>query len=71
MSVARLSLPSVVSAAAANFMPSVMGRAVPHEHSPFDDPADVALCLAFAKLSREEVEMISDASPMTEPASWT
>ena len=26
------------------------------EHGPFDDPADVALCLAFEKLARDEVE---------------
>ena len=30
----------------------------------YDSEADVTLCLAFAKLSREEVEVIPDISPM-------
>ena len=39
----------------------------------FDSEADVALCLAFAKLSRDEVEVIADVSPMaslTAPSWW-
>ena len=40
------------------------------EHGPFDDPADMAFCLAFAKLTRDDVEAISDASPMTGLTSW-
>ena len=34
------------------------------EHGPYDSEADVALCLAFAKLARDEVEVIADVSPM-------
>ena len=30
----------------------------------YDSEADVALCLAFAKLSRDQVEVIADISPM-------
>ena len=39
----------------------------------YDSEMEVAACLAFAKLSREEVEVISDASPMatmTAPPWW-
>ncbi len=35
------------------------------EHGPFDSEADVALCLAFEKLSRDEVEIVADISPMS------
>ena len=28
------------------------------------------MCLAFARLSREEVEVITDASPMTRITAW-
>ena len=54
------------------FEPSfiVVELATGREHGPFDDPADVALCLAFAKLSRDDVEVISDASPITGLTSW-
>ena len=31
----------------------------------YDSQADVSLCLAFAKLSRDEVEVLCDASPMS------
>ena len=48
----------------------VVETATGREHGPFDDPADVALCLAFAKLRRDEVAVISDASPMTGLTSW-
>ena len=34
------------------------------EHGPYDSEADVALCLAFEKLSRDEVEVLADVSPM-------
>ena len=37
----------------------------------FDSEADVALCLAFAKLGRDQVEVLHDASPMSSYASWT
>ena len=39
-------------------------------HGTFDSEADVALCLAFAKLSRDQVEVISDASPMATFTGW-
>ena len=38
------------------------------DHGTYDSPADVALCLAFARLSRDQVEVIRDA-PLT--ASFT
>ena len=41
------------------------------EHGPFDSDADVSLCLAFAKLARDQVEVLSDASPMASMTSWT
>ena len=47
---------------------TVVELATGREHGPFDSAADVALCLAFAKLSRDEVEVIADA-PVT--ASFT
>ena len=37
----------------------------------FDSEADVALCLAFAKLGRDQVEVLRDASPMSSFTSWT
>ena len=36
----------------------------------WDSWEEVAMYLAFAKLSREEVEVISDASPMTTITAW-
>ena len=43
---------------------TVVELATGREHGPFDSLADVALCLAFAKLPRDEVEVIADA-PVT------
>ena len=40
------------------------------EHGPFDSEADVALCLAFEKLARDQVEVVKDASPMASDTSW-
>ena len=37
----------------------------------FDSEADVALCLAFAKLDRDRVEVLCDASPMASITAWT
>ena len=31
----------------------------------FDSEADVALCLVFEKLGRDQVEVLCDASPMS------
>ena len=43
---------------------TVIEIATGREHGPFDSAADVALCLAFEKLSPDQVEVLSDASPM-------
>ena len=48
----------------------VIELATGREHGPFDDPADVALCLAFEKLARDEVEVVRDASPLATLAGW-
>ena len=40
------------------------------EFGPFDSEADVALCLAFAKLDRDYVEIVKDASPRASYTSW-
>ena len=40
------------------------------EHGPFDSEADVALCLAFEKLGRDEVEVLCDANPFSRMAGW-
>ena len=41
------------------------------EHGPFDDPADVALCLAFEKLDRSRVEVLCDAPVTASLTGWT
>ena len=41
------------------------------EHGPFDDPADVALCLAFEKLDRNRVEVLCDAPVTASLTAWT
>ena len=43
---------------------TVIEIATGREHGPYDSEADVALCLAFEKLARHEVEVIADVSPM-------
>ena len=50
---------------------TVIELATGREHGPFHSEADVALCLAFEKLDRGEVEIVSDASPMTRYAAWS
>ena len=40
------------------------------EHGPWDSWEEIAMCLAFARLSRDEVEIIEDASLMTRYAAW-
>ena len=37
----------------------------------FDSEADVALCLVFEKLARDQVEVLCDASPMSSYTAWT
>ena len=43
---------------------TVIEIATGREHGPYDSEADVALCLVFEKLARDEVEVIADISPM-------
>ena len=40
-------------------------------HGPFDSEVDVALCLAFAKLGRNEVGVVGDVSPMARLTAWS
>ena len=49
---------------------TVVELATGEEHGPWDSWEEVAMCLAFAKLSREEVEIIEDASPMMTITAW-
>ena len=49
---------------------TVVELATGEEHGPWDSWEEVAMCLAFEKLSREEVEVIEDASPMAKYTSW-
>ena len=44
---------------------TVIEIATGEELGTYDSQADVSLCLAFAKLSRDEVEVLCDASPMS------
>ena len=39
-------------------------------HGIFDSEADVSFCLAFAKLSRDEVEIVTDESPLVRSVGW-
>ena len=50
---------------------TVIELATGREHGPFDSEADVALCLAFAKLDREQVEVICDAPVTASLTGWT
>jgi len=36
----------------------------------FDSEADIALCLVFEKLGRDQVEVVNDASPMSSCTAW-
>lgn len=40
------------------------------DHGTYDNPAEVAACLAFAKLGPDDVEIVSDVSPMAALTSW-
>ena len=44
---------------------TVVEIATGREHGPYDSEADVALCLVFEKLGRDQVEVLCDASPMS------
>ena len=50
---------------------TVIEIATGQEIGTFDSEADVSLCLAFAKLGRDQVEIVTDASPMSSIAAWT
>ena len=49
---------------------TVVELATGEEHGPWDSWEEVAMCLAFEKLSREEVEIIEDASVMATLSAW-
>ena len=49
---------------------TVVELATGHDHGTYDCEADVALCLAFAKLSRDEVEVIVEEPPVSRWAAW-
>ena len=49
---------------------TVIELATGQEHGPFDSQADVSLCLAFARLARQDVEIVEDASPMSQFTAW-
>ncbi|MYA95028.1 MAG: hypothetical protein F4X91_01275 [Nitrospinae bacterium] len=49
---------------------TVVELATGAEHGPWDSWEEVAMCLAFEKLSRDEVEILEDTSVMTRYASW-
>ena len=50
---------------------TVIELASGREHGPFDSEADVVLCLAFAKLDREQVEVVCDAPVTASLTGWT
>ena len=43
---------------------TIIEIATGEDHGTFDSWEEVVMCLAFARLSYEEVEIISDQSPM-------
>ena len=49
---------------------TVIERATAVDHGTYDNPAEVAACLAFAKLGPDDVEIVSDVSPMASLTSW-
>ena len=50
---------------------TVIAIATGEDLGTYDSEADVSLCLAFAKLTRDQVEIVSDASPMNGLTAWT
>ena len=50
---------------------TVIEIATGREVGTFDSEADVAFCLVFEKLGRDQVEVLCDASPMSSCTSWT
>ena len=49
---------------------TVVELATGAEHGPLDSWEEVAMCLAFSKLSRDEVEVLTDQSPMATLSAW-
>ena len=49
---------------------TVIEIATSRDHGTYDNPAEVAACLAFARLGPEDVEIVTDASPMAALTSW-
>ena len=49
---------------------TVIELATGADHGTYDSEADVSLCLAFARLSRDQVEVIADAPEMMRFAAW-
>ena len=49
---------------------TVIELATGREHGPFDNEADVALCLVFEKLDRDRVEIVKDAPVTASYTSW-
>ena len=49
---------------------TVIELATGTDHGTYDSEADVALCLVFARLSRDQVEVISDAPAVMRIAAW-
>ena len=49
---------------------TVVELATGEDHGTWDSWEEVAMCLAFAKLSRHEVEVITEASPMATITAW-
>ncbi len=49
---------------------TVVELATGEEHGPLDSWEEVAMCLAFTKLSRKDVEIVEDTPVMARYASW-
>ena len=49
---------------------TVIELATGEDYGTYDSEAEVAMCLAFAKLSRDQVEVLSDISPMATMTGW-
>ena len=49
---------------------TVIELATGEDHGTYDSEAEVSMCLAFAKLSRDEVEVIADEPVLASIAAW-
>ena len=50
---------------------TVVEIATGEDHGTFDSEAEVAACLALAKLSLDQVEILADTSPLTTLTAWS